>query len=811
MDNEKAVQAQTTEMKKHKNLCLNQFVNEPKVVSEPKVWSDAPIIEEYESDSEDEHVSLLTKEQEIPSFAFINTDKHIRPVWNNVQRVNHQNQFVPKAVLTRTGKIQVNTARTSGTNTVNTARHNFNTQAVPTNAARKVNTVKPIVNNVRPKAGLELAPIVNNVRPKAGFHKSVSPFRKPFNRTTALRTNFSKQKVNTAEVNAVSTVGGKRETAVKSSAGCNWRPKRHYWNKVSKYNGGSSPRNCDYPQRALQNKGIVDSGCSRHMTGNKAYLAEYQDFNGGPVAFGGSKGYITGKGKIKIGKLDFEDVCFVKELQHFNLFSVSQMCDKKNKVLFTDTECLVLSPEFKLPDENHVLLRIPRQNNMYSFNLENIVPSGGLACLIAKAIIDESNKWHRRLGVMITVKNITKLEGKPCKRYITAKVAGKPASISKASIRSDLLFDDVDGIDSLLDQVIFDAIQLMGYEGDLNGKHFSGNVTPLFDSMLAQPTEDEGVTLERQSELQPTPSPTHLSTDQHETQTDPSPRPSPTTHIPNSILEGSGGNHGGQSSSNRSLSENKGGMTLQTKDTLDYMETKDAQDMWRTRYVVHKEEESAENGVSTEDALSTAQPKVSTDKEKVSTNKEKFNTDKPKDSTDKEEVSTDRPDEGTADQTKGRSATQTAPTTTTPTIFGDDETIAQVLIIMSQNKEKLKEKEKGVELKDVEETERPRPTSTRSLLTLKPLPKIDPQDKGKKKIEEEDESDTESEGITEAEKKFKQLARNEEVARKVQEDWEAEKELKKLAKEKAIKATLSNEYDFIQARLNADKILAEKL
>ncbi|GJV53692.1 putative ribonuclease H-like domain-containing protein [Tanacetum coccineum] len=111
------------------------------------------------------------------------------------------------------------------------------------------------------------------------------------------------------------------------------------------------------------------------MTGNKAYLAEYQDFNGGPIAFGGSKGYITGKGKIKTGKLDFEDVCFVKELQHFNLFSVSQICDKKNKVLFTDSECLVLSLEFKLPDANQVLLRIPRQNNMYSFNLENIVPS----------------------------------------------------------------------------------------------------------------------------------------------------------------------------------------------------------------------------------------------------------------------------------------------------------------------------------------------------------------------------------------------------------------------------------------------------
>ncbi|GKG25046.1 hypothetical protein Tco_0395674, partial [Tanacetum coccineum] len=67
------------------------------------------------------------------------------------------------------------------------------------------------------------------------------------------------------------------------------------------------------------------------------------------------------------------------------------MCDKKNKVLFTDSECLVLSSEFKLPDENQVLLKIPRQNNMYNFNLENIVPSGGLACLIAKATTDESN------------------------------------------------------------------------------------------------------------------------------------------------------------------------------------------------------------------------------------------------------------------------------------------------------------------------------------------------------------------------------------------------------------------------------------
>ncbi|GKG41059.1 hypothetical protein Tco_0470271, partial [Tanacetum coccineum] len=70
----------------------------------------------------------------------------------------------------------------------------------------------------------------------------------------------------------------------------------------------------DDPQRALKNKGIVDSGCSLHMTGNKGYLVDYQDFNGGPVGFGGSKGQITGKGKIRTGKLDFDDVCVRKIL-----------------------------------------------------------------------------------------------------------------------------------------------------------------------------------------------------------------------------------------------------------------------------------------------------------------------------------------------------------------------------------------------------------------------------------------------------------------------------------------------------------------
>nr|GEV74499.1 hypothetical protein [Tanacetum cinerariifolium] len=146
------------------------------------------------------------------------------------------------------------------------------------------------------------------------------------------------------------------------------------------------------PQQALKDKGIIDSGCSRHMTGNMSYLSDFEEINGGYVAFGGNPkgGKISGKGKIRTGKLDFDDVYFVKELK-FNLFSVSQMYDKKNNILFIDTEYIVLSLEFKLPDENQVLLRVPRENNMYNVDLKNIVPSGDLTCLFAKATLDEES------------------------------------------------------------------------------------------------------------------------------------------------------------------------------------------------------------------------------------------------------------------------------------------------------------------------------------------------------------------------------------------------------------------------------------
>ncbi|GKA27711.1 putative ribonuclease H-like domain-containing protein [Tanacetum coccineum] len=139
-------------------------------------------------------------------------------------------------------------------------------------------------------------------------------------------------------------------------------------------------------QKEYKEKGVIDSGCSRNMTGNKCYLTKYEDYDGGFVSFGDGKGRISGKGKIKTGTLDFDN----------------------NNVLFADTECLVLSSDFKLLDESQFLLRVPRKDNIYSVDLKSVVPTKGLTCLFAKATIDESNIWHMRLG-HINYKTMNKL------------------------------------------------------------------------------------------------------------------------------------------------------------------------------------------------------------------------------------------------------------------------------------------------------------------------------------------------------------------------------------------------------------------
>nr|GEW69356.1 putative reverse transcriptase domain-containing protein [Tanacetum cinerariifolium] len=195
-------------------------------------------------------------------------------------------------------------------------------------------------------------------------------------------------------------------------------------------------------------KGVIESRCSRHMTWNMSYLIEYEEINEGYVAFGGNpkRGKITGRGTIKTGKLDFKNVYFVRELK-FNLFSVLQMCDKKNSVLFNDTKCIVLSSNFKLTDESQVLLRVPRKNNMYSVDLKNIVPKEGLTCLFAKATSDESKLWHRRLG---------HLNFKTMNKLVKRKNNTEPLPLNLASKdeTSATLKTFITGIENLVDHKV---------------------------------------------------------------------------------------------------------------------------------------------------------------------------------------------------------------------------------------------------------------------------------------------------------------------------------------------------------------------
>nr|GEX86246.1 ribonuclease H-like domain-containing protein [Tanacetum cinerariifolium] len=204
----------------------------------------------------------------------------------------------------------------------NGEQHKQNThrkRALTVNVARQINVV-------------HLKRTMNAVSQELYFSKQAHSFiQRPNQKLTTLKNNYANKKVKTIWVKKVNTA--KLKAAVNAAKA------------KAKHNAVKGKR-------------------------------DYKEIYGGYVTFRGNPkgGKITGKGKIKSRNLDFENVYFVKELK-FNLFSVSQICDKKNIVLFTDTECIVLSPNFKLIDDNQILLRVPRQKNMYIIDLKNIVPT----------------------------------------------------------------------------------------------------------------------------------------------------------------------------------------------------------------------------------------------------------------------------------------------------------------------------------------------------------------------------------------------------------------------------------------------------
>ncbi|GKA50661.1 putative ribonuclease H-like domain-containing protein, partial [Tanacetum coccineum] len=194
---------------------------------------------------------------------------------------------------------------------------------------RPLNTARP-VNTAHPKT------TVYSARPMSHFSKSAqSTIKRPYQIRTALTNKNFSQKVNTAK--------GKFYTA-RPKAVNTARPNSAVVNAVRANQG--------HPQK--EDQGYVDSGCSRHMTGNMSYLLDFKEFDGGYVTFGGGVkgGTITSKGILKIA------------------------------------------------DESQVLLKVPRKNNIYSVDIKNIVPKESLTCLVAKATLDASMIWHRRLDLL---------------------------------------------------------------------------------------------------------------------------------------------------------------------------------------------------------------------------------------------------------------------------------------------------------------------------------------------------------------------------------------------------------------------------
>nr|GEX02618.1 hypothetical protein [Tanacetum cinerariifolium] len=317
--------------------------------------------------------------QSIPSFA--QSSEHVKPPWHSVQpiettfqaalfvpvspksnssgkRKNRKTCFVCKCVDHLIKYSDFHAMKMAKPAQRNYANMGYYKQYAPKPLQHSIPTaVLPQSQSVLTTANRPVSAALPNLpmtRPRHAYRvvtKSKSPIRRHLPPSTSSKHRNLPPRVTAAKTPVVSAAKGKTETWV-------WRPKCPIPDHDLRTTSASMTLNCLIIMMHLADPR------------NMSYLSDFEAPNRGYVAFGGNPkgGKITGKGKIKTGKLDFDDVYFVKELK-FNLFSVSQMCDKKNSVLFTYTECLVLSPDFKLLDESEVLLRVPRENNMLHMDL----------------------------------------------------------------------------------------------------------------------------------------------------------------------------------------------------------------------------------------------------------------------------------------------------------------------------------------------------------------------------------------------------------------------------------------------------------
>ncbi|GJZ70161.1 ribonuclease H-like domain-containing protein [Tanacetum coccineum] len=327
----KMIESKTTETNKTVGTTNEATIVKPKsinetFVSKSKINKDEVIIEDWTSDDEDDVCAVKTVSSVKPNVTQAvrsQTDKsgqtsqkqgigfkkvhkikacfvckstgHLikdcdfydqkspKPRVKNVKYPHAKRTFNPSAVLTRAGLVNTDRSNVSTARSISTVR--------PVYTVRPVSTARPLASKIAQSNSVIRPnhPRLDIVRPKA----SNSPIKRSYFTQPVYRPKDLKPDVKTFGIKNMTTVGtravvskGKVENVFKKDKWV-WRPKMNYQDHVYKDNGSYMLKKFEYgnPEILLQDHAVVDSDCSSHMIGNKAYLSDYEDLNGGFVAF----------------------------------------------------------------------------------------------------------------------------------------------------------------------------------------------------------------------------------------------------------------------------------------------------------------------------------------------------------------------------------------------------------------------------------------------------------------------------------------------------------------------------------------------
>ncbi|GJX61383.1 hypothetical protein Tco_0294283 [Tanacetum coccineum] len=334
-------------------------------LEKPKtVRPSAPIIEDWDTDSDNDSVFRPKPVQTKPKFTkinFVKSDENVKSV--NKENTHRQEEYPRKSQSPRDNRRNWNGMMTqklgNGFEFIKKACFlcgSFNHLIKYCDFHDKKIVEKPVLNNKGRVTGKrEIRPLWKNAQRVNHQNKFTHPHPKRNFVLTAVVT-----KLRQVPINAAKQSPPRAATSIKTARPVNTVAPNKKVNNVT--TAGS---------KAVVNAAVGNGVIHNILYRIKGFLKV--DAPGISQEISPSLQIIK---RLMVDLLHLQEV--LKEVK---------LLEKKNNVLFTKTGCLVLSPDFKLLDESQVLLKVPRQNNMYSFDLKNVVPSGDLTCLFAKDII----------------------------------------------------------------------------------------------------------------------------------------------------------------------------------------------------------------------------------------------------------------------------------------------------------------------------------------------------------------------------------------------------------------------------------------